>query len=216
MKRKIICTFFPGSRGHPDQCMCVISLDSPWAPPSPHKVCSPSSPSAALFRAQFACCFLRRVAYLLSPEFLSPPTVCQVFLYSLGYFCLGAGFVFLASSSPDLCVFFSFHLLTYLLRTIIPSHALPSEQVSFSLHLAGLSLHGLPACLPQPACLALPIGASHSMLVLGSLLQVYLCRSSYWHVHFSISFISLHFYCWYTLKYRPYLRLSSLGFHCGS
>lgn len=117
--------------------------------PFPTKYCT--------FQAQPAWCFFRRVADLLSPEFLPSPTVCQSFsapyFLSRPTFCLGAGCGRLASSSLDLCVFFSFHFLTYLLPTIIPSHALPSEQVRLSLHLADLSLHRLPACLPAFLCL---------------------------------------------------------------
>lgn len=112
---------------------------------------------------------------LLYPEI--PFSTLSVFLCSSGLFLSGgwqllAGF-FLSS------LFFFLHLLTYLLPTVIPSHILPSEQASLSLHLAELSFTIVSAFIPLPAYLASPRWASHSVLVLVSSLQVHLSGSSY-------------------------------------
>lgn len=52
----------------------------------------------------------------------------------------------------SLCVFL-FTPLTYLLASVIPSHALPLELASLSLHLAGLKLLST-VCLCPSACLS--------------------------------------------------------------
>lgn len=70
---------------------------------------------------------------------------------------------FLTGSWPSPAGFFLFSLcvflftpLTYLLPCAVPSHALPLELASLSLHLAGLSFSPLSASVPLLAYLASP------------------------------------------------------------
>lgn len=117
------------------------------------------------------------------PRDASPHPLCATLSLLPGLFLTGvcpplSGF-FLSS----LCVFL-FIPLTYLLPTVIPSHALALEQASLSLHLAVLSFSLVSASVLLPAYLASLLRASQSVLVLISSLQVHLSGSSYWNMQF--------------------------------
>lgn len=161
---------------------------------------------------QSACCFLRWVADLLSPEGLFPPTVCMCqSLCSLGLFPSG--------SWPPPSGLFSRPLCIFLFRSPdLPSshyHSFPrpslgtAKFISPSL-MAEFLPRCRPACLPLPVYLALPMRASHSTLVLVSAAgapvhEQLLARAVFYFFYLSASLLL------YIVKYQPYSGLSSLG-----
>lgn len=133
-----------------------------WKPLAPHSPWTTSLPIVGLLIHLFPAKCIVSVSFAVincTVCLLFPPrwlvTYCSHRLICLSSMCQSFSDGKLAFSPAgfflfSLCVFL-FTPLTYLLASVIPSHALPLELASLSLHLAGLSYS--PVCLCPSVCL---------------------------------------------------------------